>query len=33
MNLDGARSGEEAVDVGVLTDGVLVGGAPKDTET
>ena len=28
LNLEGARSGDEAPDVGVL-----VGGAPKDTET
>lgn len=31
LNLAGASSGEEAADVGVLTVGVLVGGAPKVT--
>lgn len=33
LNLDGARRGEEAPDVGVLAEGVLVGGAPKGTKT
>jgi hypothetical protein len=31
LNLTGARRGEEEPDVGVLTDGVLVGGAPNGT--
>lgn len=31
LNLMGANSGEEEPDVGVLTLGVLVGGAPKGT--
>lgn len=31
LNLAGAKSGEEDPDVGVLTLGVLVGGAPKGT--
>lgn len=31
LNLVGANRGEEAPDVGVLTLGVLVGGAPKGT--
>jgi hypothetical protein len=31
LNLAGARRGEEAPDVGVLTEGVLVGSAPKGT--
>lgn len=33
MNLDGASMGEEAADVGVLTEGVLVDEAPKGIET
>jgi hypothetical protein len=31
LNLIGANNGEEEPDVGVLTLGVLVGGAPKGT--
>jgi hypothetical protein len=33
LNLLGAKSGEEEPEVGVLADGVLVGGAPKGTKT
>lgn len=33
MNLVGANRGDEAPDVGVLVEGVLVGGAPKGMET
>jgi hypothetical protein len=31
LNLLGVNSGEEEPEVGVLADGVLVGGAPKGT--
>lgn len=33
MNLEGANMGEELADVGVVTDGALVGTAPKGMVT
>jgi hypothetical protein len=33
LNLEGASIGDEVADVGVLTEGVLVGGAPKGMAT